>query len=70
MKPTQILKQTSRYYHCLNQASVAARVAGAQRNNLRDFRNKNITVNKQFGVMQPQSMLARAFACKLLFVSF
>ena len=53
MKPTQILKQTSRYYHCLNQASIAARVAGAQRNNLRDFRNKNITVNKQSGVMMP-----------------
>ena len=52
MKPTQILKQTSRYYHCLNQASVVARVAGAQGKNVRDFRNKNITVNKQFGMIQ------------------
>jgi len=61
MKPNQILKHTSRYYHCFNQATQAARFANIDRNNLRDFRNKNITVNKRMGLFQNQSVLMRAF---------
>jgi hypothetical protein len=49
---------------------MAARLAGVQRNNLRDFRNKNITVNNQNSLYFQQSMLARAFACKFYFFPF
>jgi hypothetical protein len=49
---------------------MAARLAGVQRNNLRDFRNKNITVNNQNSLYFQQSMLARAFASKFYFFPF